>query len=64
MKKKKNPEADADIRYGADTSDCSAECMQERIRLRAYQLFESQGRQPGRDLEHWLQAELEFKQYS
>lgn len=31
----------------------------ERIRARAYQLFEERGGQLGHDLEDWLQAEAE-----
>jgi HSP20 family protein len=34
--------------------------MQDRIRNRAYDLFESRGRTIGRDLEHWLAAEHEL----
>jgi hypothetical protein len=30
-----------------------------RIQARAYDLFEASGRQHGRDLEHWLEAERE-----
>jgi hypothetical protein len=33
-----------------------------QIRVRAYQLFEACGRQPGRELDDWLQAERETKQ--
>jgi Protein of unknown function (DUF2934) len=31
----------------------------EIVRLRAYQIWEHSGRPIGRDLDHWLQAELE-----
>ncbi len=31
------------------------------IALRAYQLWEEGGRQPGRDQQYWLQAEAELK---
>ncbi|HTY85825.1 MAG TPA: DUF2934 domain-containing protein [Candidatus Acidoferrum sp.] len=31
----------------------------ERIRRRAYALWEQDGRQHGKDTEHWLQAEKE-----
>jgi HSP20 family protein len=34
--------------------------MQERIMKRAYDIFESNGRAIGRDLEHWLDAEREL----
>jgi hypothetical protein len=32
---------------------------QERIRQRAYELFEQRGREDGRDLDDWLNAEAE-----
>jgi len=32
----------------------------EQIRLRAYQLYEARGREDGRDLDDWLQAEAEI----
>lgn len=31
--------------------------LQSKIRERAYQLWEQEGRQHGRDVEYWLQAE-------
>ena len=34
--------------------------IQERICLRAYELFELNGRVHGNDMEHWLQAEAEL----
>ena len=46
---------------GPDTSGCPVECVPELIRKRAYQLFESRGRQPGHELDDWLQAEREIK---
>ncbi len=30
------------------------------IRLRAYQIYQEQGSEPGHDLEYWLQAENEL----
>jgi hypothetical protein len=33
---------------------------QERIRERAYQLYESRGREPGQDQRDWLRAEREI----
>jgi hypothetical protein len=33
-----------------------ADDLHERIRLRAYQLWEDEGRPDGADLKHWLQA--------
>jgi DUF2934 family protein len=33
---------------------------QEMIRARAYELYESRGREPGRDEQDWLRAEQEI----
>lgn len=33
---------------------------QERIRERAYELYEGRGREPGRDEQDWLRAEQEI----
>jgi len=33
-----------------------------RIRTRAYSIWEAEGRPHGRDLDHWLQAEMESRQ--
>ncbi|HLK32904.1 MAG TPA: DUF2934 domain-containing protein [Terriglobales bacterium] len=33
--------------------------IDERIRLRAFELFEQRGREDGHDLEDWLRAESE-----
>lgn len=33
----------------------------EQIRQRAYELYVEDGYQPGKELEHWLQAEAELK---
>jgi hypothetical protein len=33
--------------------------LQERVRRRAYELWECEGRPAGRDYDHWLQAERE-----
>ncbi len=42
-----NPQNDADV--------------EERIRQRAYELYEQEGRQEGRDQEYWLRAEAEVR---
>jgi hypothetical protein len=47
--------------YSLDTSGRSVDRLSALIRERAYQLFEEGGRQPGRELENWLQAESEIK---
>lgn len=49
------------IRYGADTSGLTSENAPEFIRKRAYQFFEMRGRQPGYEVEDWLQAEREVR---
>ena len=33
----------------------------DAIALRAYELFEERGREPGRDVDDWLRAERELK---
>jgi len=33
--------------------------LQERIRTRAYELYEQRGREDGHELDDWLQAEAE-----
>ena len=33
---------------------------QERIRARAYELYQNRGREPGQDLKDWLRAEQEI----
>lgn len=37
-----------------------AESSEERIRERAYELYEARGRGDGHDLEDWLEAEAEI----
>ncbi len=34
----------------------------EQIRQRAYEIYLERGSQPGKDVEHWLQAEAEFNE--
>ena len=34
--------------------------LEEKIRFRAYELFQTRGAQHGHDLDDWLQAEAEF----
>src|SRR5438477_9068038 len=34
---------------------------EESIRMRAYELFEARGREPGRELEDWSRAEQEIR---
>jgi hypothetical protein len=35
---------------------------QDRISERAYELYESRGREPGQDKQDWFRAELEFSE--
>ena len=49
------------ILYGADTSGFNADNVSDFIRKRAYELFEMRGREPGHELEDWLQAEHEIR---
>jgi hypothetical protein len=37
-----------------------ASIPEERVRLRAYLIYERRGRTPGRELEDWAQAEAEL----
>ncbi len=34
--------------------------LQEQIRIRAYELYEQHGKEPGNELQDWLQAETEI----
>jgi len=51
----------ASITYGADTSGFVPGCISDHINRRAYQLFEKRGRQPGKELDDWLEAEREVE---
>jgi hypothetical protein len=46
-------------RAQAQTEAWMSQDLQEAIRVRAYTIWESEGRPDGRSLEHWLQAEDE-----
>jgi hypothetical protein len=35
--------------------------VEDRIRQRAYEFYEQEGRQEGRDQEHWFRAEAEVR---
>lgn len=43
-----------------DATGLRSEELQERIRERAYELFEARGAVPGHDLEDWVMAESEI----
>jgi len=42
-----------------NTDDVQNSGLQERIRTRAYELYEQRGCEDGRELDDWLQAEAE-----
>lgn len=52
------------VRFGEeDVTDRSVSSdYLERIRRRAYELWEQEGRPEGRELAHWAQAEHEIRQ--
>ena len=51
----KRPVAVAPAAFKADGN------VEDRIRQRAYELYEQGGRQQGRDQEHWFRAEAELR---
>jgi Protein of unknown function (DUF2934) len=40
--------------------DSKETALEERIRARAYEIWEEEGRPTGRDVEHWIRAVLEL----
>lgn len=48
--------------YGPETG-VPRQCIPELVRRRAYELFEARGREPGHELDDWLQAEREVKHH-
>ena len=46
----------------AKTPDIEVLSIEERIELRAYELYVQRGNQSGSELEDWLQAETEVRQ--
>ncbi len=45
---------------GSERELPSAEQIEEKIRQRAHELYELRGREHGRDLDDWLEAESEL----
>ena len=45
----------------SDEEIVMADEKMDQLRSRAYQIWESEGRPQGRDLEHWLEAERELE---
>ena len=56
-------QASEPIFYTANTTPYSNEWLLALIRARAYELFEIRGRDDGRALDDWLQAEREIKHH-
>jgi len=42
------------------TAEVADPSLEEKIRLRAYTLYEERGREDGHDLDDWLRAEAEL----
>jgi Protein of unknown function (DUF2934) len=55
----RQPQSILDIPKGAPAMRDTVP-LQDKIRERAYQLYESRGRQPGQDQEDWLRAEQQI----
>jgi Protein of unknown function (DUF2934) len=52
---------DSSERAEAQEQDRSLDLTrEEKIRRRAYEIYQERGGEPGHDLEHWLQAEREL----
>jgi hypothetical protein len=51
----------APMRIFNQTTESSSD-LQEKIRRRAYELYEQRGREDGHDLDDWFQAESEITQ--
>jgi hypothetical protein len=45
----------------APAAHAAREPSHDAVARRAFELWEQHGRRPGRDLEHWLQAEAELR---
>jgi len=55
------PRPQAERRVEVAPTPPAREPSQDAVARRAFELWEQQGRQPGRELEHWLQAEAELR---
>jgi hypothetical protein len=51
-------------RAGSGQSERVELAARDAIALRAYELFEERGREPGLDVDDWLRAERELKKTS
>jgi hypothetical protein len=54
------PEKREAPRNGAAAPPVVGRPTDEQIAARAYEIYEREGRQPGRELENWLRAEAEL----
>lgn len=45
---------------GRTAAEANHQNYEERIRVRAYELYEARGREDGHDVEDWLEAEAEI----
>ena len=52
-----------DVAYEANTDSCSAECRQNLIRERAYEIFQERGKDPRHAIDDWLLAEGELNHH-
>jgi hypothetical protein len=59
MKFQPAPRLPRSVLYAVDESETNS-AIQDLIRHRAYELYDARGRQPGHDVEDWLQAEREI----
>jgi hypothetical protein len=53
----RNPPTKKTATFGRTVAEANSE---EQIRLRAYELYETRGREDGHDLEDWFEAEAEI----
>ena len=58
---KPTPTKPAPLSTSKQSTESSSE-LNERIRCRAYELYEQRGREDGHDLDDWFQAESEVTQ--
>ena len=60
----KNPNKSATVATTKPNSKPSVKVVNEDvIRVRAYELYEQNGREQGKDVAHWLKAERELKRH-
>lgn len=51
------------MQYSHDTGEYDNHRLNELIRTRSYEIFESRGAEPGHALDDWLHAESEIKHH-